>query len=87
MIGKFIGMLILLNSLWQWIFGLSGDVIDYKLDDQYCLSEVNYCQDGKNWKVVYGGYDSKMQFVMFVNMEFLDGSQCIKLKMDNWIVK
>lgn len=60
MIGKLIGMLILFNSLCQWILGLLGDVIDYKLDDQYCLSEIIYSQNGKNWKVVYGGYDIKM---------------------------
>ncbi len=30
-----------------------------QLDDSTALSEVNYRRDGKNWKVVYGGYDSK----------------------------
>ncbi|SUH15381.1 outer membrane lipoprotein [Salmonella enterica subsp. enterica] len=87
MIGKLTGMPIPLNSLRQWILGLPGDATDYKLDDQYRLSEVNYRQDGKNWKVVYGGYDSKTQPAMPANMELSDGSQRIKLKMDNWIVK
>ncbi|EDU0500807.1 lipoprotein localization protein LolB [Salmonella enterica subsp. salamae] len=87
MIGKLTGMPIPLNSLRQWILGLPGDATDYKLDDQYRLSEVNYRQDGKNWKVVYGGYDNKTQPAMPANMELSDGSQRIKLKMDNWIVK
>lgn len=87
MIGKLTGMLIPLNSLRQWILGLPGDATDYKLDDQYRLSEVNYRQDDKNWKVVYSGYDSKIQPAMPANMELSDGSQLIKLKMDNWIVK
>ncbi|ELD7514733.1 lipoprotein localization protein LolB [Salmonella enterica] len=87
MIGKLTGMPIPLNSLRQWILGLPGDATDYKLDDQYRLSEVNYRQDGKNWKVVYGGYDSKTQPAMPANMELSDSNQRIKLKMDNWIVK
>ena len=60
--------------------------IDYKLDDQYRLSEITYSQNGKNWKVVYGGYDTKTQPAMPANMELTDGGQRIKLKMDNWIV-
>lgn len=87
MIGKLTGMPIPLNSLRQWILGLPGEATDYSLDDQYRLSEVNYSQGGKTWKVVYGGYDSKTQPSLPANMELSDGSQRIKLKMDNWIVK
>ncbi|AMO49767.1 outer membrane lipoprotein LolB [Kosakonia oryzendophytica] len=87
MIGKLTGMPIPLNSLRQWILGLPGEATDYTLDDQYRLSEVNYSQGGKTWKVVYGGYDSKTQPSLPANMELSDGSQRIKLKMDNWIVK
>lgn len=87
MIGKLTGMPIPLNSLRQWILGLPGDATDYKLDDQYRLSEITYSQNGKNWKVVYGGYDTKTQPAMPANMELTDGGQRIKLKMDNWIVK
>ncbi|EHG7580266.1 lipoprotein localization protein LolB [Citrobacter sp. RHB21-C05] len=87
MIGKLTGMPIPLNSLRQWILGLPGDATDYKLDDQYRLREVNYRQDGKNWKVVYSAYDSKTQPAMPANMELSDGDLRIKLKMDNWIVK
>ncbi|EON1421187.1 outer membrane lipoprotein LolB, partial [Escherichia coli] len=49
--------------------------------------EITYSQNGKNWKVVYGGYDTKTQPAMPANMELTDGGQRIKLKMDNWIVK
>jgi outer membrane lipoprotein LolB len=87
MIGKLTGMPIPLNSLRQWIVGLPGDASDYKLDDQYRLSEVNYSQNGKNWKVVYSGYDSKTQPALPSNLELSDGAQRIKLKMDNWIAK
>lgn len=87
MIGKLTGMPIPLNSLRQWILGLPGDATDYKLDDQYRLSEITYSQNGKNWKVVYGGYDTKTHPAMPANMELTDGGQRIKLKMDNWIVK
>lgn len=87
MIGKLTGMPIPLNSLRQWILGLPGDATDYKLDEQYRLREVNYRQDGKNWKVVYSAYDSKTQPAMPANMELSDGDLRIKLKMDNWIVK
>ncbi len=87
MIGKLTGMPIPLNSLRQWILGLPGDATDYKLDDQYRLSELTSSQNGKNWKVVYGGYDTKTQPAMPANMELTDGGQRIKLKMDNWIVK
>lgn len=87
MIGKLTGMPIPLNSLRQWILGLPGDATDYKLDTQYRLSEVNYSQNGKRWKVVYSAYDSKTQPAMPANMELSDGDQRIKLKMDNWIVK
>ncbi len=41
------GMPIPLNSLRQWILGLPGDATDYKLDDQYRLSEITYSQNGK----------------------------------------
>ncbi len=71
----------------QWILGLPGDATDYKLDDQYRLSELNYTQNGKTWKVVYGGDDSKTQPALPSNMELTEGSQRIKLKMDNWIAK
>lgn len=87
MLAKLTGMPIPLNSLRQWILGLPGDATDYKLDDRYRLSEVNYRQDGKNWKVVYSAYDSKSRPEMPANMELSNGEQRIKLKMDNWIVK
>jgi outer membrane lipoprotein LolB len=87
MIGKLTGMPIPLNSLRQWIVGLPGDATDYKLDEQYRLSEVNYSQNGKNWKVVYSGYDTKTQPALPSNLELSDGGQRIKLKMDNWIAK
>ena len=87
MIGKLTGMPIPLNSLRQWILGLPGDATDYKLDSQYRLSELNYSQNGKTWKVTYGGYDTKSTPAMPSNMELNQDGQRIKLKMDNWIVK
>ena len=87
MIGKLTGMPIPLNSLRQWILGLPGDATDYQLDDQYRLSQVNYTQNGKTWKVVYSAYDSNTRPSLPSNMELTQGSQRIKLKMDNWIVK
>ena len=87
MIGKLTGMPIPLNSLRQWILGLPGDATDYKLDSQYRLSELNYSQNGKTWKVTYGGYDTKSTPPMPSNMELNQDGQRIKLKMDNWIVK
>ncbi|XXD09264.1 lipoprotein insertase outer membrane protein LolB [Klebsiella sp. R445] len=87
MIGRLTGMPIPLNSLRQWIVGLPGDATDYKLDDKYRLSELNYTQNGKTWHVTYGGYTSDTQPALPANMELNNGSQRIKLKMDNWIVK
>lgn len=87
MIGKLTGMPIPITSLRQWILGLPGDATDYKLDDQYRLSEVNYSQNGKSWKVVYGGYDNNSKPALPSSLELTEGSQRIKLKMDNWIVK
>ncbi len=87
MIGKLTGMPIPITSLRQWILGLPGDATDYKLDDQYRLSEVNYSQNGKTWKVVYGGYDSNSKPALPSSLELTEGNQRIKLKMDNWIVK
>ncbi|WP_336996029.1 lipoprotein insertase outer membrane protein LolB [Leclercia sp. UBA7405] len=87
MIGKLTGMPIPISSLRQWILGLPGDATDYKLDDQYRLSQVNYSQNGKNWKVVYGGYDNSGKTALPSSLELTEGSQRIKLKMDNWIVK
>jgi len=87
MIGKLTGMPIPITSLRQWILGLPGDATDYKLDDQYRLSEVNYSQNGKSWKVVYGGYDNSSKPALPSSLELTEGSQRIKLKMDNWIVK
>ncbi|QGN38537.1 lipoprotein insertase outer membrane protein LolB [Klebsiella oxytoca] len=87
MIGRLTGMPIPLNSLRQWIIGLPGDATDYSLDDQYRLRELNYAQNGKTWHVTYGGYTSDTKPSLPANMELNDGSQRIKLKMDNWIVK
>jgi len=87
MIGKLTGMPIPISSLRQWILGLPGDATDYKLDVQYRLCQVNYSQNGKNWKVVYGGYDSSGKTALPSSLELTEGSQRIKLKMDNWIVK
>lgn len=87
MIGKLTGMPIPLNSLRQWILGLPGEATDYKIDAQYRLSEINYTQDGKTWKVVYSDYDDNVQPALPSNMELREGSQRIKLKMDNWTVK
>lgn len=87
MVGKLTGMPIPLNSLRQWILGLPGEATDYKLDDKYRLSEINYTQDGKSWKVVYSDYDDSVQPALPSNMELREGSQRIKLKMDSWTVK
>ncbi|HGK4671452.1 TPA: lipoprotein insertase outer membrane protein LolB [Kluyvera georgiana] len=87
MVGKLTGMPIPLNSLRQWILGLPGSATDYTLDDQYRLSELHYTENGKTWKVVYSGYDSKTQPALPSNMELTEGSQRIKLRMDNWIVR
>lgn len=87
MIGRLTGMPIPLNSLRQWIIGLPGDATDYSLDDQYRLRELNYTQNGKTWHVTWGGYISDTKPSLPANMELNDGSQRIKLKMDNWIVK
>ena len=87
MIGRLTGMSIPLNSLRQWIIGLPGEATDYSLDDQYRLRELNYTQNGKTWHVTYGGYTSDTKPSLPANMELNDGSQRIKLKMDNWIVK
>ena len=87
MIGRLTGMPIPLNSLRQWIIGLPGDATDYSLDDRYRLRELNYTQNGKTWHVTYGGYTSDTKPSLPANMELNDGSQRIKLKMDNWIVK
>ena len=87
MIGRLTGMPIPLNSLRQWIIGLPGEATEYSLDDQYRLRELNYTQNGKTWHVTYGGYTSDTKPSLPANMELNDGSQRIKLKMDNWIVK
>lgn len=87
MIGRLTGMPIPLNSLRQWIIGLPGDATDYSLDDQYRLRELNYTQNGKTWLVTYSGYSSDTKPTLPSNMELNNGSQRIKLKMDNWIVK
>ncbi|HBN5443880.1 TPA: lipoprotein localization protein LolB [Klebsiella oxytoca] len=87
MIGRLTGMPIPLNSLRQWIIGLPGEATDYSLDDQYRLRELNYTQNGKTWHVTWGGYTSDTKPSLPANMELTDGSQRIKLKMDNWIVK
>lgn len=87
MIGRLTGMPIPLNSLRQWIIGLPGESTDYSLDDQYRLRELNYTQNGKTWHVTWGGYTSDTKPSLPANMELNDGSQRIKLKMDNWIVK
>ena len=87
MIGRLTGMPIPLNSLRQWIIGLPGDATDYSLDDQYRLRELNYTQNGKTWHVTWGGYTSDTKPSLPANMELNDGSQRIKLKMHNWIVK
>ncbi|WP_435953368.1 lipoprotein insertase outer membrane protein LolB [Dryocola sp. BD626] len=87
MVNRLTGMPIPLNSLRQWMLGLPGEATDYKLDNQYRLSEVNYTQNGKTWKVVYSDYNDKVQPALPSNMELREGSQRIKLKMDNWTVK
>jgi len=87
MIGKLTGMPIPINSLRQWILGIPGEATDYKLDENYRLKEVNYSQNGKNWTVTYGGYDTKTQPALPSNMELREGDQRIKLKMDSWTVK
>ncbi|HDS6407335.1 TPA: lipoprotein localization protein LolB [Klebsiella oxytoca] len=87
MIGRLTGMPIPLNSLRQWIIGLPSEATDYSLDDQYRLRELNYTQNGKTWHVTWGGYTSDTKPSLPANMELNDGSQRIKLKMDNWIVK
>lgn len=87
MIGKLTGMPIPINSLRQWILGIPSDATDYKLDENYRLREVNYRQNGKNWVVSYGGYDTNTQPALPANMELREGDLRIKLKMDSWTVK
>lgn len=86
MIGKLTGMPIPLNSLRQWILGLPGDATDYKLDDQYRLSEITYSQNGKT---------GRLFMVVMTQNATCDASQyrthrrwsTHQVKMDNWIVK
>lgn len=87
MIGKLTGMPIPINSLRQWILGVPGKATDYTLDSNYRLSKVNYTQDGKNWNVVYNGYDTTVNPTLPSAMELREGDQRIKLKMDSWKVK
>lgn len=87
MVNRLTGMPIPLNSLRQWMLGLPGEATDYKLDDKYRLSEVNYTQNGKTWKVVYSDYNDEVQPALPSNMELREGDQRIKLKMDSWTVK
>ncbi|WP_426547909.1 lipoprotein insertase outer membrane protein LolB [Neisseria gonorrhoeae] len=51
------------------------------------MRELNYTQNGKTWHVTYSGYTSDTKPTLPSNMELNNGSQRIKLKMDNWIVK
>ncbi len=87
MISQLTGMSIPLDNLRQWILGLPGDAKDFTLDDQYRLREVNYSQDGKQWKVTYQGYDRQQTPPLPSNLELREGDQRIKLKMDSWTVK
>ncbi|MTD39522.1 lipoprotein localization protein LolB [Erwinia sp. CPCC 100877] len=87
LLAQLTGMPIPINSLRQWILGLPGDATDYRVDENYRLSELNYDRDGKKWKVTWNGYSDKVKPALPASMELNDGEQRIKLKMDNWIVK
>jgi len=87
LISQLTGMTIPLDNLRQWILGLPGDATDYSLNDRYLLRELNYSQNGKTWHVTYSGYDSKQTPALPSNLELKEGSQRIKLKMDNWTLK
>lgn len=87
MIQRLTGMSIPLNSLRQWMLGLPGDATDYTLDSQYQLKSLNYTQGGKTWHVEYNSYNNAVMPALPDNMELTEGSQRIKLKMDNWTAK
>jgi len=86
MIAKMTGMPIPLNNLRLWILGLPGDATHYTLDENYHLKQLTYQENGKEWKVVYSGYDNKVQPALPSNLELRESSLRIKLKMDNWTV-
>jgi len=87
MISQLTGMTIPLKNLRQWMMGLPGDATDYTLDDQYRLRELNYSDDGKQWHVVYQGYDNSQKPELPASLELKQGQQRIKLKMDSWTLK
>lgn len=87
MIARLTGMAIPIDNLRAWMLGLPGKATDYTLDDKYRLRSLNYTtEDGRHWQVNYSSYNDARP-PLPTNMELTEGSQRIKLRMDNWIVK
>lgn len=84
MVQKLTGMAIPLDNLRKWMLGLPGDASDFTLDSQYRLKQVNYSQNGLNWKVSYQSYSDDVTPSLPESLELTQGGQRIKLKMNSW---
>ncbi len=84
MVQKLTGMAIPLDNLRKWMLGLPGDASDFTLDSQYRLKQVNYSQNGLNWKVSYQSYSDEVTPSLPESLELTQGGQRIKLKMNSW---
>lgn len=78
------GMQIPLNNLRQWLIGLPGESTDYRLDENYRLSQLNFTENGLNWQVNYLNYNTNMQPALPSDIELTQGGQKIKLRISAW---
>ncbi|UVK78819.1 MAG: outer membrane lipoprotein LolB [Sodalis sp. Ffu] len=86
MIAKLTKMDIPLNDLRQWMLGLPGAATDFILDSRGYLKTLNYQHNGKSWTVNYQRYSDETIPPLPSNLELRHGENCIKLKIDSWIL-
>lgn len=86
-INKLIGMQIPLNNMRQWMLGLPGSSNEFILDDKFHIKKIIYQKDNLIWVVNYQNYISMTVPSLPSQISIKQGDQCIKLKINAWVIK
>ncbi|URJ23633.1 lipoprotein insertase outer membrane protein LolB [Blochmannia endosymbiont of Camponotus sp. C-003] len=71
----------------QWILGLPGNNVEYKLNSTGCLSYINCCHDDKNISIYYRNYYSNNIPTLPKVLEACYDQHHIKLVINHWNIR
>ncbi|XZQ54844.1 MAG: lipoprotein insertase outer membrane protein LolB [Arsenophonus sp.] len=87
LIYKLTGIEIPIKNLSYWLIGLPTNATSFTLDRNGLLKTIKYVQNNKIWNLNYLTYHEIDKFKLPSRIELIKDNQCIKLRINNWIIK